>query len=250
MGELLTSKLHEEIVTLAAEYGYLSVDEVSLITENPRHAYNVLQYLTAKRTLGTFSTHLRPSKAYYLPDDMKKIVEASGHARHVERFYPYSYRPTGFHHHASLIKVHLTIRKIFADRLIDYIPETRLKRDLGKQKVCDGEFVFINNKGERKKAGVEVELSLKNAEARRIRIKHLTEYARTNLHAVLIFYNQEIIKQRTIETLEKYGTRETPVFFFDLAEFLKNRENMFAMTISGEKVNIFKGRHVDAQGGC
>ncbi len=250
MSELLTSRLHEEIVTLAAEYGYLSVDEVSMITENPRHAYSVLQYLFTKGTLGTFSTHLRPSRAYYLPDDMKKIVEASGGARHVERFFPCAYRPTGFHHHTSLIKVHLTIKKILGDKLIDYIPEPRLKRDLGRQKVCDGEFVFLNNKGEEKKAGVEVELTLKNAEARRIVARNLTGYAASNLNAILIFYNQQIIKERTLETLEKYGTKQTPVFFLDLAEFLKKRENVLAEGLNGEKVNIFKARLIDGQGGC
>jgi hypothetical protein len=241
MRELLTSKLHEEIVMLTAEYGYLSVEEVSMITGNLRHAYNVLQYLFTKRTLGTFSTHLRPSKAYYLPDDMKKIVEASGQAQHVERFYPYSYRPTGFHHHTSLIKVHLTIKKIFADKLIDYIPEPRLKRDLGKQKVCDGEFIFLNNKGEQKKVGIEAELTLKSAEARTIWVKNLLGYAENRLDVVLIFYNHDIIKCRIAETVKKFGRLSFPIYFISLEEFLNKRESTIAVALDGAKINIFKG---------
>jgi len=241
MSELLRSSLHEQIVKLAAEYGYLTVDEVSMITGNSRHAYSVLQYLYSKGTLGTFSTYLKPSKAYYLPDDMKKIIETSGKALHVENFYPYSYRPTGFYHHSSLIRIHLAIKKIFAEKLIDYIPETRLKRDLGKQKVCDGEFIYLNKKGEQKKVGVEIELTLKNAEKRRESVLNLAEYADKNLNVVIMFYNLDIVMKRTAETIIKYGTMLTPVFFINLADFLKNDGAVNAETIHGEKVDIFEG---------
>ena len=238
MGDLLTSKLHEEIIKIAAGYGYSTVDEVSILTDSDRHAYSVLQYL---RTKGTwYFQSPAPSKAYYLPDDMKKIfVESSGQVKHLENFYPYAWR-TMFYHHTSLIKVHLMIQKIFGDKLIDYIPEPRLKRELGKKKVCDGEFIFINRNGEQKKAGVEVELTLKNAEARRERVTSLTAYADTNLNAVIIFYNQAIIKQRTAETLGKHGTKLTPVFFISLPDFLKNGEATEAETLAGEKVSMFK----------
>jgi len=241
MGEIMTSNLHEEIVKLTAEYGYITVDEVSMITGNVRHAYSVLQYLSAKGTLGTFSTHLRPSRAYYLPDDMKKILDSSGKVGHVENFYPYSYRPTGFYHHTSLIKTQLAIEKIFGDRLVEYFTELRLKRDYGKQKICDGEFLFLNKNNEKRKIGVEVELTLKSADVRHIKMENLFSYAKDNLSIIFMFFNKAIVRDRTKETICKCTSKETPVFFFDLDDFLSNLQDTKAGTIDGNYEYILRG---------
>ena len=241
MSEIVTSGLHEKILKMTAEYGYITVDEVSMITGNVRHAYSVLQYLSAKGTLGTFSTHLRPSRAYYLPDDMKKILDSSGKVGHVENFYPYSYRPTGFYHHTSLIKTQLAIEKIFGDRLVEYFTELRLKRDYGKQKICDGEFLFLNKNNEKRKIGVEIELTLKSADVRRIKMDNLFSYGKDNLNIIFMFFNKPVVLDRTKETISKCTSKETPVFFFDMDEFLLKLQDTKAKTVEGNFEYILRG---------
>jgi ribosomal protein S8 len=240
MGEIFTSELHDKIVKIVAQYGYITVNEAAMITGDMKHAYNVLKYLYSKGTLRTFPTHLMPTKGYYLPDDMKKVIETKGAVSHVENFYPYSFRQSGLYHHTSLIQTHLMIDKVFGEKLLEYIPEPCLKRDSGKKKVCDGEFHYLTNNNERKRAGIEVELTLKNAESRRIQAKSLSDYANDNLNFILVFYNQSIVKQRTAEALKQCGKLIIPVFFLNLPDFLKNGDATEGETLNGEKRRMFK----------
>ena len=108
-------------------------------------------------------------------------VEASGAVEYMSRFVPSNYAPTQFYHHTTAINVHLILEKILGNRLIEFIPEPRLKRQIkgGREKalkICDGEFIFLT-KEEKRKAGIEIELTLKSATARRRRVKNLYEYA-------------------------------------------------------------------------
>jgi hypothetical protein len=43
-----------------------------------------------------------------------------------------------------------------------------------------------------------------------------------------------------MESLEKYGTKVTPMFFVSLPDFLKSGESTEAETLTGEKLNLFK----------
>lgn len=237
--------IHEKIIETIAEYGYMTVFEVAEITGDLRKAYGVLQYLSNKKgRLTTFGTHLRPTKAYCLSRREKSAVEASGTVEYMSRFVPSYYAPTQFYHHTIVIKVHLILEKILGNRLIEFIPEPRLKRKIksGSEKVlkiCDGELIFLNTKGERRKAGIEVELTLKREEARRRHIKNLYEYADNNLNLILLFYNREIIKERMKETINKSGSKAIPIYFISLKDFLENKAGSQAEMLSGEKIKIF-----------
>lgn len=239
--KIFTSDLHTKVIKLIAQYGYITVEEAVIITNDKSKAYQVLKYLHRKGNLHTLSTHLHPTQAYYLPENMRRIIESSGQVNHVEEFFPSSYRPTNFYHHMSLIKVHLTFEKVLGDRLIEYLPETQLKRDSGRQnKICDGEFIFKNNKGERKRAGVEIELTLKNTEARHKSIKNLFAHALINLDVIIIFYNHEVIRQLITKTIKERNESGVPVYFIGLNDFLEKGAEAEAQTPDGERLQIFK----------
>ncbi|MBN1385187.1 MAG: hypothetical protein JW983_09935 [Elusimicrobia bacterium] len=238
--KVLQSDVHDRIIEIVAEYGYITVDEACLVVNDYKKAYNVLQYMTVKGTLGTFPTYLHPSKAYYMPVDMRRIIESTGAVKYVENFFPSSYRPSGFFHHANTIRVRLIIQNILGNRLIDFISEFRLKKQLDMRKICDGEFIFSNLKGIQRHVGIEVELTLKNADARRRRIRNLSHYAGQKLNAVMVFYNREIIKNRFKETMKKYWTNQVPVFFIYLEDFFKLKADVDAEDIDNNRIKIFQ----------
>jgi len=237
--------IHEKIIETIAEYGYMTVFEVAEITGDLRKAYGVLQYLSNKKgRLTTFPTHLRPTRAYCLSSREKSAVEASGAVEYMSRFVPSYYAPTQFYHHTTVINVHLILEKILGNRLIEFVPEPRIKRQIKSEskkalKICDGEVIFLNTKGERRKAGIEVELTLKREEARRRQIKNLYAYADNNLDLILLFYNREVIKERMKETIKNYGSKEKPIYFISLKDFLEHRAKSQAEKLNGEKIKIF-----------
>lgn len=241
-----TSVLHDKIIKMIGLYGYITIDEVALITGDRKKAYGVLQYLTTKGTLGTFSTRVRPTKAYYLPENMRRILEASGQVEYVEEFYPYSYRPSMFYHHVSLIKIHLILQKKLTS-MMEFVPETQLKKtSLKKQKVCDGQFKYIDKDGQIKRVGIELELHLKNLETRKKSLRNLLEYLQENLDFVIIFYNNNIIKQRITETI-KYLQNQAiiepvtkGIYFVQLQRFLTDPAYNEAETLDGDKIELMK----------
>jgi len=217
-----TSWLHDKIIRMTGMYGYITVEEVAIITDNNRKAYNVLQYLSTKGTLGTFSTHLNPSKAYYLPEDIRTVLESTGHF--VVKFYPYMFRGTTFYHHITTMKLHLIIEKIFKDRLLEYYPEKVLKMQDNPTKVFDGIMKIINTKGNTRTIAIEVELTLKNAEKRRAMARRLKEFISSNeIDGVIIFYNNILIKERLNEAFNTEGL--TGILYTNLQSFINDPWN-------------------------
>ena len=242
MSALFTSGLHDEIVKLTAVYGYITAEEVCYLAGDMRKAWNVLEYLRSKGIMGTFSTMVRPTRAYYLPIQTKRIVESSGEVAYVSKFEPSKYNPSTFFHHTKMMKVHLALKNLLKERLKEFLSEPYLKyvKATDKQKICDGEFIFTNKKGEDRKAGIEIELTLKNREARVKRIRALYRYAEKNLNVIFLFYNLPIIKERFIEAVKELKLEKPPIFSMKLAEFLNSPDTVEAEDLENRKVAIFK----------
>ena len=239
MTKIFTSDLHDKIIKLTAQYGYITIDEVSLLIGDRRKAFNVMAYLYQKGVIRTIPTMLRPSKAYYLPENWRKTIESSGEVQYIKTFQPYTYRPTNFYHHTNLIKVHIIIQQVFTNRLKEFITEAQLRQEKTKgEKVCDGEFIFTNTRGETKKIGIEVQLTLPSYEVRRERLKALVDYANKNLNGVIILYNIQTIKDRMKETLMKYTNPTGHIFFAGLDDFLKMRGQTEFEELKGNKVKL------------
>ncbi|MBN1621440.1 MAG: hypothetical protein JW871_02485 [Endomicrobiales bacterium] len=225
MSRIYTSELHSKIVSITGEYGYITVDEIEMITKSKRKAYNVMQYLTSRGLVRTFKTMLYPTKAYYLPEHIRKQVESAGEGQYVCRFYPSTYKTTSFYHDTTLIKIQLATENFFNERLLEFTPEKRLKVENDKRlKFCDAEFTILSRNGPEKKFCIELELSLKNKETREKTIERLFEYSKDNFNAILYFYNRKIIKNKMIETIKELKKQKPHAFFINIDTYINNTE--------------------------
>lgn len=240
MGEIFISSAHEKVLKLIAIYGYVTVNEIALLMSDKRRAFNVLHYLFQKGYLGTFATGLQPNRAYYIPENIRTILESSGRVPYVRKYFPYLYRPTGFYHHINIIKVHILLEKILGEQLVEWVSEPQIKEQY-QMKVCDGEMVFLDRKGQKKRAGIEVELTLKSKVPLARKVKNLLEYANKNLDVIIIFYSNEMIKKRTIETIKLNQQESTkPIFFIYLEDLYRDGVECLAETIDGVRQQVFR----------
>ncbi len=234
------SKKGNEIINLIAEYGYLTSDEIQVFVGEKRKAFNLIGYLRRKDIIKSFQTNLIPKKGYYLPAEVKKMVNQLGRVSHIKTFFPSDYRSSRHFHQSNLIKVRLELEKIFNNFNPKFITENQLSRTKKMNSVVDGILEYEKEPGVKKKAAIEVELTLKNATGRKKKVKQLLVRVLSQVDVLFIFYTQEIIRTRLTEDIKEYIDTKGPIYFIQINDFLKQRYLVRATDIDGNGKDIFR----------
>lgn len=234
-GLVLRSALHEKVMQLIAEYGYITASEVGLIAEHP---HRILHYMRQKKIIQTFPTHLNPTLAYTLTPQAKRIITSSGLVDFINSFTPDRYRETMFYHNTALIKLQIIFEQILGPRLKKYISGVRLQKDLQNKKVCDAEIIYTKDNKD-KTIAVELELSRKWKERFLRLVRNLTEQAKDKYNSVLIIYSMLSLKENWQKALKDLNTYGVSYFFIQYSDFVQNRQNCKVEDINNNPIPLF-----------
>ena len=200
------------------------------------------------KLIGSFETHMRPMKAYYLSDAGYKYLESVDKLRVLKRFSKSEYKLTQFSH--TVLGIHL--RLIFQKHpyVVEYRPEKVVayyqalysgKEPLKRHsRQCDAEML-IKMKNSDYKAGVELELTLKSFKRLIGIMKHI-DVNRDDLDVVLWVASSETIIRSLRRAIKKLlpQLRHPNKHLFALWKDLNSRQiNTVWCNAEGQKTKLF-----------
>ncbi len=234
--EGLTDKMLGLLVKLS-EYGYLTIEEIRFIYGNESHGYRVLKSLARQELVATFTTGLKPRRAYCLTARGYRLLEQFGRLRAGKRFQPADYKQFICGHRLACAKAGLILE---THPLIQaYAPESVLwgKRERNDEKVCDAEFLY-GEEGIR--VGLEVELTLKNTERL---AESFRDLGQRDLDQVWWLCGNENIREALIKAAQRRSWELTPRHFFGMMdELLERRLSLTLSDIDGTAFTIDPAR--------
>ncbi|MCL4377011.1 MAG: hypothetical protein M1409_01315 [Actinobacteria bacterium] len=254
-GIVFQSDVHEKIIKLVAEYGYITSSEVKLLIssdENPvpdktsleQKAQNILYYMSKRKIIASFQTHLSPAYAYTLTPSTKTIIIQSGLVEFIRPFIISRYKPITFYHDTAMLKMHIIFEEILGDMLKRHLSSYRLAKQQTK-KICDAEIYYTghnpaDNKPLNKVAAMEIELTAKSKNLLLNTAKDLLLQAKNKYNSVIIIYTSTGIKQNWQNTLKQMEFFSPPYFFFiQYLDVIRNKKNCKAYDINDNIIPLF-----------
>lgn len=165
-GDFKAAELTPKMISLMqkiSEFGYLCMEEISLIYSNQSYAYGVIKNLKEGELLGEFGTTKKPRKAYFLKPRGYRLLQTYGQLRIKRRFLSQKFLPFIFNHRRACAKACLILEGHPLIR--GYLPESILweRRRQNQHKICDAEFFYqVPGQEKQVRVGLEVELTLKS----------------------------------------------------------------------------------------
>lgn len=217
-----------KLMRVMAEHGYLTINEIGLIYKHQTHAYRVLKTLKELELIAEFDTGLRPRTAYVLQAKGYRALKDRELLRVERRVGAQDFKPFIFNHRMTCARAGLRLKE--QPFVQDFWPESLLweRRRDPKAKVCDGEFLFAPPGYKRaRRVGLEVELTLKNADKLRESFRGLAD--RTDLEQVWWLAGSWTIARALAHWSQRIFREDQPHFFGTVEEFFSGREASFCL---------------------
>jgi hypothetical protein len=243
-GIVFQSYIQEKIIKIIAEYGYITSSEIKLLLSGSEEkAQNILYYMSSKKIISSFKTHMNPAYAYILTTSTKILITQSGLVEFIRPFISSKYKPITFYHHTTMIKIHIILEEILGNSLQRYISSYRLANQQ-TEKICDAEIHYIkhdnDNKPQNKIAAIEIELTPKSKKILMNNAHDLLSQSKARYNSVIIIYNLIGIKQNWQNTIKQIEIFPPSNFFFiqDI-DIIQNKKNCIAYDINDTIIPLF-----------
>ncbi len=253
-GLVFQSYIHEKIIKLIAEYGYITSSEIKLLISPQENSsssqniveqkiQNILYYLSNKKIISAFSTHLTPAYAYTLTKTTKTIIIQSCIAEFIRQFSPSRYKPITFYHDTAMIKTQIILEQVLGTMMQRYLSAYSLAKQQTK-KICDAEIYYTkntaDNKPQNKIAAIEIELTAKSKNILLNTAEDLLAQAKNKYNSVIIIYTATNIKQNWQNILKHLGIFDAPDFFFiQYLDLIQNKKNCKVYSINDNSIPFF-----------
>lgn len=249
------SGVYRGVLELVSRFGYVSVREVMYgFKLSLGSALHRLAYLEKIKLVQWFPSLTIPVTFYCLTPQGRQAVRRFNVSDELFHFVPSQYQPLAQDHHRAIVRVYLALQRLLGPRFLGWTTEQRLKAEGGinkEKRILDGEL-FLNVRKtcykvredgemaqvgdstfERRRCGIEVELSLKSPERYRRQFKELVpqvydSWNKVQHYPMLIFFYSTPTVYDSLARHLKNGLHDVGACVFYLAqidEFLERLGN-------------------------